>query len=88
MRRREGIQLFKEICKCIPDAFISSISLSQKNMPSRKDFELKINVALDGNHLRSVETLVSKHGFLMKEHGDSLVIYGSKTKTGEMQVFA
>ncbi len=43
MRRREAVKVFKEICKCVPDAFVSSISLSPNTL-SGKDFELRINV--------------------------------------------
>ena len=71
----------------MPDAFVSSISLSP-NKVSRKDFELKINVALDGRNLTDVQALVRKHGLVLDEDNGSLLISGSKTKPGEMQVFA
>ncbi len=88
MRRREAVKIFKEICKCMPDAFVSSISLSP-NKVSRKDFELKINVDfLDGRNLTDVQALVRKHGFVLDEDNGSLLISGSKTKPGEMRVFA
>jgi hypothetical protein len=85
MRRREAIQLFREIGKCIPDAFISSISLSSIT-PSKTDFELRLNVALDEKCLANVETLVSKRGLTLKEGNDSLLIYGSSPKKNLMRV--
>jgi hypothetical protein len=87
MRRREAIQLFKEICKCIPDAFVSGISLSP-NRISARDFELKINVSLEGMNLTNVENLVKKYGLMLDESQGSLLIYGSKAKRCEMQVYA
>jgi hypothetical protein len=87
MRRREAIKLFKEICKCVPDAFVSSISLSP-NTVSARDFELKINVSLEGPNLTSVENLVKKHGLTLDEGQGCLLIYESRAKSGEIQVYA
>ncbi len=85
MRRREAIQLFREICKCMPDAFISSISLSP-NTPSKKEFELKISMVLDRKNLKNVETLVNKHGLMLKQDNGSLLISGSAPKPNVMAV--
>jgi hypothetical protein len=87
MQRREAIQLFREICKCIPDAFVSSVSLSPVTF-SGKNFELRINVALDGRNLVDVETLVRKYGLKLNQNKGSLLIYGSMAKPGEMQIYA
>ena len=87
MRRREAIKVFKEICKCVPDAFVNSISLSPNTL-SVTDFELRINVALEGNNLTDVAALVRNYGLLLDEHKGSLLIYGSKSKSTEMQVYA
>jgi len=80
MQRREAIQLFKDICKCMPDAFISSISLSSNTL-STGDFELCLNLALDGKNLENVEDLVSKRGLRFKECHGSVLIYGSCART-------
>jgi hypothetical protein len=87
MRRREAIRILKEICQCVPDAFVSSVSLSPKTL-SRRDFELRINAALDRRNLMDVETLVRKNGLMLNEDNGSLLIYGSKTKPSEVQVVA
>ena len=64
----------------MPDAFVSSISLSP-NMLSKTDFDLRLNVALDGKVLEDVAALVSRHGLNLKETKGSLLIYGSETKS-------
>ncbi len=87
MRRREAVKVFKEICKCVPDAFVSSISLSPNTLYG-KDFELRINVVLEGNNLSDVAALVRSYGLLLDEGKGSLLIYGSKSKSAEMQVYA
>ncbi|MGA2524572.1 MAG: hypothetical protein ABSF65_10530 [Candidatus Bathyarchaeia archaeon] len=87
MRRREAIKVLREICECVPDAFVSSVSLSPKTF-SRRDFELRINAALTGNNLMDVETLVRKNGLMLNENNGSLLIYGSKTKKRDMQIVA
>lgn len=85
MRRREAIQLFREICQCTPDAFISSISLSP-NATSKKEFELRINMALDGKNLKNVENIVNKHGLVLKELKGALLIYGVEPKLNEVAI--
>jgi hypothetical protein len=87
LRRREAVIVFREICKCVPDAFISSVSLSPKKL-SRRNFELRINATLEGRNLTDVETLVRKNGFMLNQDNGSLLIYGSKAKTFEVQVVA
>ena len=66
---------------------VNSISL----VPSRRfkeEFELRINLALDTQNKTNIETIVKKHGIHLKEFEDSLLIYGSKTKTDEMPIIA
>ncbi|MGA2680739.1 MAG: hypothetical protein ABSF44_02945 [Candidatus Bathyarchaeia archaeon] len=87
MQRREAIELLREICECIPDAFVSGVSLSP-NTFSGKNFELRINVALDGRNLVDVETLVRKYGLKLNQNKGSLLIYGSRAKPGELKVYA
>ena len=87
MRRREAIEILREICKCIPDAFVSSVSLS----PSaylENEFELKISVALERKYLRNVEALVQRCGLMLKESKGQLLIYGSKRATSEVLIAA
>jgi hypothetical protein len=75
MQRREAVALFRDICKCIPDAFVSKISLTPRN-DSNKEFELRINVLLEDENFESVQTVVNKHGLNLKEEHESLLIYG------------
>jgi polysaccharide pyruvyl transferase WcaK-like protein len=85
MQRREAIALFREISKRIPDAFISCISLSPSKL-SKKEFELKMNMALDGRNLKTVQSLVKQYGLRLKEDKGFLVIYGSETKPLQMPI--
>ncbi len=87
MRRREAIQIFKKICKCVPDAFVSSVSLSPITF-SKEDFELRINMVLDGERLMDVASLVRKNGLMLNQNKETLLIYGSKAKPSEMQIYA
>jgi hypothetical protein len=87
MQRREAIELLREICECIPDAFVSSVSLSPVTFSGR-NFELRINVALEERSLADVETLVKKYGLKLNQNNGSLLIYGSKAKRSELKVYA
>ncbi len=87
MRRREAARLFSEICVCVPDIFISSISLMPSSR-SKEDFDLRLNVSLDVKSLTNVQSIVSKHGMLLKEDKGSLLIYGSQTKPNDMAIIA
>jgi hypothetical protein len=58
------------------------------NKPSKKDFELRMNMALEGNNLIDVEALVRKSGLTLDRDKGALLIYGSKTKTGEIPTYA
>jgi len=78
MRRREAILVFREICECIPDVFINSITLSP-SMPSLRDFVLRLNMSLNNRNLVSVQSIVNKHGLSMKENKGFVLIYGSGT---------
>ena len=87
MRRREAVRLFREIGKCIPGAFISSVSLTPSNR-FKEEFELRINVSLDDKSLKNVQSLVEKHRMILKEDKGSLLIYASETKPIEMEIIA
>jgi len=87
MRRREAARLLSEICKCVPDAFISSISLTPSNR-SKEEFDLRINVSLDVKSLMNVQSIVNKRGMILKEDQGSLLIYGSQTKPTGMAIIA
>jgi hypothetical protein len=84
MRRREVILLFREISERIPEAYISTLSLTQTEN-STKDFGLKIGATLDASNLEKLQTVVTKHGLQFKEDSGSLLIYGSKQRR-EMQI--
>ena len=85
MRRREAAQLFSEICECVPEAFINSISLTPSNR-AKEDFNLRINMSLDAKNLANVQSVVSKHGMILKEDKGSLLIYGSQIKHDGMAI--
>lgn len=85
MRRREAAQLFSEICECIPDAFVNSISLMPSNH-SKEEFNLRINVSLDPRSLTNVQSVVNKHGMNLKEDNGFLLIYGSQTKPNDISI--
>jgi len=87
MQRREAVRLFREISKCIPGAFISSVLLTPNNR-FKEEFELRINVSLDDKSLKNVQSLVNKHGMILKEDKGSLLIYASETKPIEMEIIA
>ena len=87
MRRREAARLFSEICECVPDAFINSISLTPSNR-SKEEFDLRIKVSLDAKSLTNVQSVVSKHGMILKEDKGSSLIYGSETKPTGMAIIA
>ena len=74
MRWRVAIQVFKEICKCMLDPVISSVSLSP-NVLSKTDFELRLSIALDEKCLEDMGALVSKNGLRMEESNGFLLIY-------------
>jgi hypothetical protein len=84
MQRREAIRLFSEICKSIPDAYITYTSLAP-SARSNEEFELRINASLDVKSLKNVQSLVNKHGLILKKDKGSLLIYSSETKTIETQ---
>ena len=85
MRRREAVKLFKEICECIPEAPISSALLTP-NRNSKGEFELRINVLLDGKSLENVKSLVEKHKMNLKENNGSLLIYAAEPKPIGMEI--
>ena len=87
MRRREAARLLSEICECVPDAFISSISLTPSNH-SKEEFDLRINVSLDVKSLINVQSIVNKRGMILKEDQGSLLICGSQTKPTGMAIIA
>ena len=85
MRRREAIRLFSEVCKCLPDAYITCASLAP-SARSNEEFELRIDASLDVKSLKNVQSLVNKHGMILKEDKGSLLICAaSETKPTEMQ---
>ena len=87
MRRGEAARLFSEICECIPDAFISKISLTPSNR-SKEEFDLQISVSLDVKSLMNVQSVVNKYGMILKEDQGSLLISGSQTKPTGMEITA
>jgi len=84
MRRREAVRLFSEIYKSIPTAYITCASLTPRAR-SNEEFELRINVSLDAESLKKVQSLVNKHGLILKEDKGTLLVYAPETKTVETQ---
>ncbi|MCW4018517.1 MAG: hypothetical protein NWF00_07570 [Candidatus Bathyarchaeota archaeon] len=79
MLRREAIQLFQEICKCIPEqSMLRSVFLkphTREADSTGENFELWINVALDETSLKYVKQIVKNHKLSIGETSGSLVIY-------------
>ena len=84
MRRREAIRLFADICKCVPDAYMTCVSLTPRARSS-EEFELRINASLDVKSLKNVQSLVNKHGMILKQDKESLLIYAPEAKPVEVQ---
>jgi hypothetical protein len=84
MRRREAIRLFREVCGCIPEALISCSSLTPR-VRSKEEFELRINASLDVKSLENVQSIVNKHGMILREDKGFLLICASEAKPIEMQ---
>jgi hypothetical protein len=87
MRRREAVRLFRDICKCIPESFVSSISLIPNNRLS-EDFQLQINVSLEAQSLKSIHSLVENQGLILKENKGALLISGSEARLTEDEIVA
>jgi hypothetical protein len=87
MRRREAVRLFREICKCIPESFVSSISLIPNNRLS-EDFQLQINVSLEAQSLKNIHSLVENQGLILKEDKGALLISGSEARLAEDEIVA
>jgi len=87
MRRREATRIFSEISAFIHDAPIYSISLMPHG-PSGEDFDLRINLDLDAKSLKNVQSVVSKHGMILKEDKGSLVILGTQGKPNGIPIIA
>ena len=87
MQRREIIRLFREICECIPDSFVSSVSLIPTHF-LKGDFKLKIDVDLTQKSLQTVESIVNKHGLFLKEEPGSLLIYESVPQQKKIEIIA
>lgn len=85
MHRREAVRLFKEICECIPDAFISGVLLTSSST-SEEGLSLRINMDLNLQSLKNIRSIVDKHGMILKEDNGFLMIFGSKKYQTGMEV--
>jgi len=76
MQRREAIKVFEEISKCIPEAFVTSVSLTpQRRIGGSKDeFELRLDVSVNAKSLENIQSIVNKHRMLLKKEKGSLLI--------------
>jgi hypothetical protein len=86
VRRREAVQLFREICECSPGLFVNSVSLLTSN--SSKEVILRINVFLDGVNLKGVQSIVEAHKLILEEDEGGFLIHDSKTKINEKKILA
>ena len=84
LRRREAIRLFREIYESIPEAYITWVSLTPSTR-SNEEFELRINASLDVKSIKTVRSLVNKHGLILKEDTGFLRVYAPETKQIETQ---
>ena len=85
MQRSEGVQVFREICQCIPDALISSISIAPR---SSEEFELRIRMFLDKQSLKHVQAIVDNHGLILREDKGTLFIYRAEIEEAGMELVA
>ena len=76
MRRRKAIRVFREICECMPDMSISSVSLTPINR-FKGEFELRIFASFDVKGFESVQSVAQKHGMSASQDQGSLLIYGA-----------
>jgi hypothetical protein len=58
MRRREAAELFSEICECVPEASVNSISLTSRSR-FKEDFDLRIDMSIDPQTLAELESVVN-----------------------------
>jgi len=84
MRRREAIQLLSEISKSLADVHFTCVSLTP-SARSNEEFELRINAFLGVKSLKKVQSIVNKHGLILKGDKGSLLIYAAETRLVETQ---
>ena len=85
MQRSEGVQVVREICQCIPDALISSISIAPR---STEEFELRISMFLDKQSLQHIQTIVDSHGLILREDKGTLLIYRGEIEAAGIELIA
>ncbi len=85
MQRSEGVQVFREICQCIPDALISSISIAPR---STEEFELRISMFLDKQSLQHIQAIVDSHGLILREDKGTLLIYRDDIEAAGIELIA
>jgi hypothetical protein len=76
MRRREAIQVLKEISEAMPCVFIYSISIDRLSL---REFELKIAACLDSILMNQLKSIIDQRGLLVREENGFLVV-GSLTE--------
>lgn len=78
MRRREAVEIFKEICECIPEASLSSVFLTNRDTLFEfvgENYELRLNVSLDEKFLRKINSIVKKRNMIMERKDETLLVY-------------
>jgi hypothetical protein len=71
MRRREAIQVLREISEAMPCVFIYSISIDQLSL---REFELKIAACLDSILMNQLKSIIHQRGLLVREENGFLVV--------------
>ncbi len=80
LQRREAIEVFREICSCLPDAFlVNNVVLKplDKFGSSRGDYSLYIKIAFAESSLDEIAKVVERRQLCFKRSDGYLVIYGS-----------
>ena len=84
MERREAVQVFREICECIPDlSVLSGVLLRPQNHSgeSLKDlFDLQVNAILDAMTMKLVRAVVRKRGLVLKANRQYLLVHSIHLK--------
>ncbi len=91
MRRRDSINLLREINQCIPEINFSFLLLTEnkKDGQSKKgDFQLHINGLLDEKTFNRLRLIVEKHRLLLERNRDMLVIYTPKIESEAVDLLA
>jgi hypothetical protein len=91
MQRREVIDLFREICECIPHSALNGASIMHRDIElSKNSFELRLNISLSEKDFRKIDSIVKKRNMILERNQQNLLIYSSEIAPGTapVEIFA